>query len=108
LCGTNSRPREHVGPRVAPVRLGLIVACDAPRLCSHGKHGNRQLPRCVSGDEITEQALGSWGGRVDGVVRGEDDDACPTLFGTCHIAEDRGAAQAIGQEGSERRKEADL
>ena len=87
----------------------LIIAGDAPRPCCHGKHGNRQFrTRCVTGGEIGEPALGSCGGRLDGVVRGEDDDAGRMLVACRHITQDGGAAKAVGQQWSERRKEADL
>jgi hypothetical protein len=42
-CGTDSRPRKRVGPRLTPFGIMLIIADDASGLCRHGKNGNRQL-----------------------------------------------------------------
>ena len=96
-------------PRLAPFGIIPIIAGDAPCPCCDGEHGNRQFQTwCVTGGEIGEQALSSRGGRVDGVVRGEDNDPGPALVACRDVTEDGGAAKAVGQEWSERTEEADL
>ena len=89
LCGTDSRPRKRVGPRLAPFGIIPIIAGDAPCPCCDGEHGNRQFRTwCVTGDEIGEQALSFCGGRVDRVVRGEDNDPGPALVACRDVTED--------------------